>query len=226
MKALLLAAGFGTRLQPLTLKTPKCLVEIKGVPLLEYWINNLYNTGINDIIINTHYLNEKVELYLKKYSDIQIVNETNLLGTCGTIINNIPNFNDEDVIVIHADNFTNQKLIELIDAHKNRPISCLMTMMVFRTNSPSTCGIVELDKNNIVSNFFEKVENPPGNLANAAVYVLSREMINELNLFHKNSLDFSVDILPKYLNKIFVFETKEFFIDIGTPENYKLANEF
>ena len=66
MRALLLAAGIGKRLRPLTNTTPKCLVEIQGKPLLQMWIDKLLNLKINEIIINTHYLAEKVETFVKK----------------------------------------------------------------------------------------------------------------------------------------------------------------
>ena len=68
IKALLLAAGLGTRLRPLTLKTPKCLVEIDGTPLLGIWLEKLNKIGCHEVLINTHYLNEKVENYLSKIS--------------------------------------------------------------------------------------------------------------------------------------------------------------
>ena len=66
IKALLLAAGFGTRLRPLTLTNPKCLMEINGVPILGHWLEKLDNLGCNEVLINTHYLNKKVEDYLAK----------------------------------------------------------------------------------------------------------------------------------------------------------------
>ena len=61
IKTLLLAAGLGTRLRPITLKTPKCLVEIDGIPLLGIWLEKLNNIGCDEVLINTHYLNEQVE---------------------------------------------------------------------------------------------------------------------------------------------------------------------
>ena len=66
MKALLLAAGFGTRLKPLTNFIPKCLVRIKNKPLLDIWVENLINIGINSIRINTHYLSNIVSAHIEK----------------------------------------------------------------------------------------------------------------------------------------------------------------
>ena len=66
MKALLLSAGFGTRLRPLTLKTPKCLIEVQGKPILEHWLVALEKIGVEQILINTHYKRDMVLNFLKK----------------------------------------------------------------------------------------------------------------------------------------------------------------
>ena len=65
-KALLLAAGFGTRLRPITYDTPKCLVKINNIPILEHWLIKLEKIGIDEVLINKYYLAEKVEEFLKK----------------------------------------------------------------------------------------------------------------------------------------------------------------
>ena len=93
MKALLLAGGTGTRLQPLTKFIPKCLAPIRGRPLLDYWIAALVESGINEILINTHYLSHLVEFYVKNSSwknNVTLINEATLLGTGGTISENHP----------------------------------------------------------------------------------------------------------------------------------------
>jgi mannose-1-phosphate guanylyltransferase len=227
VKALLLAAGFGTRLRPLTLTTPKCLVEIKGKPLLSYWFENLSRAGVIEFLINTHYLSEHVEKFIKhskNKDNIKIAFENNLLGTAGTIIKNANFFEEDDALIIHADNFCKQELRDLIETHQKRPKFCVMTMLVFRTNDPESCGIVEIDNDSVVKGFHEKIKNPPGNLANAAVYIISKEMISQLKEEYKNCSDFSIEILPNFINRIFAFETNKTFIDIGTPENYAKAN--
>ena len=100
-----------------------------------------------------------------------------------------------------------------------------MTMMTFRTEEVSSCGIVELDEKNIVVGFHEKVANPPGNLANGAVYILSAELLRRMESDYPDAVDFSLEILPTLLGKIYSFETSEIFLDIGTTENYNRANE-
>ena len=67
MKAIILAAGYGTRLRPLTNKTPKCLIPINGKPLLENWFDLLIDQGFSEVLINTHYLAKEVDKYIESY---------------------------------------------------------------------------------------------------------------------------------------------------------------
>lgn len=227
MKAILLAAGFGTRLRPLTNKIPKCLVPIKGKPLLEIWLEKLFYAGINSILINTHYLAEQVVEFVEnsKYRDNCILKfENQLLGTFGTLLNNIEFIEDNDCLFIHADNYCIEDLNNLIFAHEHRPKYCLMTMMTFRTDTPSSCGIVEINKHNVVIDFHEKISSPPGNLANGAIYILSSKLIKIFKKDYKLATDFSTEVIPTLLGGIYVYETKNIFIDIGTLEKYDIAN--
>tara|TARA_B110000027_G_C16017068_1_gene254647 strand:+ start:89 stop:778 length:690 start_codon:yes stop_codon:yes gene_type:complete len=225
MKAILLAAGFGTRLRPLTNSIPKCLVPIKGKPLLEIWLEDLFSAGLNTFLLNTHYLSNQVESFIKK-SDFKgmciLKYEENLLGTAGTLLANLNFINNEDCMLIHADNYCQADLNLFIKAHNNRPKHCLMTMMTFQTKNPSSCGIVELDNENVVIDFHEKVDKPPGNQANCAVYILSNEALKRIKQIAENEdlFDFSEQVINKFLGKIFTFQTTNLFIDIGTIENY------
>ena len=109
-------------------------------------------------------------------------------------------------------------------AHHQRPPECLLTLMTFRTDRPSTCGIVELNAQNIVVGFHEKVANPPGNLASGAVCILSHNFLEVIKNQKNKFEDFSKEVLPLFLNKIYAYETKSVFIDIGTREAYEKAN--
>lgn len=226
MKAILLAGGLGTRLRPLTQRIPKCLVPIRGVPLLQIWINSLNKAGLGPFLINTHYLNEKVEdfIRLENIQDVTLVNEINLLGTAGTLINNINFFEKKDGLLLHADNYCLADFKDFLIAHKERPKNCLLTMMTFRTENPSLCGIVEIDEHNVVKAFHEKKETAPGDLANGAIYVLSPELLEIIREDYKDAVDFSNEIIPNFLGRILSYEVSETFIDIGTPEAYEKAN--
>ncbi|MGH9203514.1 MAG: sugar phosphate nucleotidyltransferase, partial [Vicinamibacterales bacterium] len=87
MRALLLAAGYGTRLKPLTDAVPKCLVPIRGRPLLDYWLDLLFTDGIEAALINTHHLADRVQAFVaasRWKSRVTLVHEDSLLGTGGT----------------------------------------------------------------------------------------------------------------------------------------------
>jgi mannose-1-phosphate guanylyltransferase len=228
MRAILLAAGLGTRLRPLTNKIPKCLVQINGKPLLEIWLDRLMQAGIGPFLVNTHYLPEQVEDFIKSsvhQKQVELVNETELLGTAGTLAANQSFLQGEDGLLIHADNYCLANFNAFLQAHSSRPAGCVMTMMTFHTDTPSSCGIVELDERGVVIGFHEKVESPPGNLANGAIYLFSSELIERLNQDLKGVTDFSTEVLHQFVGKIYTYETSEVFIDIGSPEAYKKAND-
>ncbi len=229
MRALLLAAGRGERLMPLTENTPKCLVSIKGIPLIDIWITTLLTAGIERILINTHYLADLVKDHIKssKYSNkIDIVYEEDLLGTGGTIKKNLNYFQGQDGLIIHADNYCLANFQKFINAHLNRPSGCIMTMMTFRTDNPEDCGIIQLDKSNIVQGFYEKKPNPPGNLANGAVFIISKELASLLSKFQSTRFDFSKDFIPTVLGRIATYHNDVYHCDIGTLANLKKANEY
>ena len=227
MRALLLAAGCGTRLRPLTNTIPKCLVSIKGKPLLEIWLDRLTRADVGPFLVNTHYLADQVEQFISTshYRDkVTLDYEAELRGTAGTLIANLDFFQGEDGMLIHADNYSLADFTAFIQAHQHRPEECLMTMMIFRTDTPSSCGIVELDERGVVKEFHEKVEDPPGNLANGAVYILSSDILGLMAKELRTAKDFSTEILPRFIGKIYTYETTSIFLDIGTPESYSQAN--
>ena len=124
IRALLLAAGYGTRLRPLTLKKPKCLIEINKKTLLELWLEKLEEIEVEKILINTHYLSDHVDKFLDKLHSgnkkITRFHENELLGTAGTLIANFKFFSDCNGLLIHSDNFTQMKLFNLIKRLKVR----------------------------------------------------------------------------------------------------------
>lgn len=227
MRALLLAAGLGTRLRPLTNTLPKCLVPINGKPLLGIWLDRLTQAGIGPFLVNTHHLTEQVDAFVEasRYRDqVTLVHERELLGTAGTLIANLDFLEGKDGILIHADNYCLADFRAFVQAHRRRPSFCLMTMMTFRTESPSLCGIVELNHCGVVVGFHEKVANPPGNMANGAVYILSAEFLKMFGKEMQDVKDFSTEVLPRLVGRIYSYETLEPLIDVGTPENYARAN--
>ena len=229
MKALLLAAGLGTRLRPLTNHIPKCLVEIAGKPLLEYWLEMLINGGVHPLLVNLHHHAERVKAFIENSSYKEFVAtafEEKLLGTGGTLLKNRLFFKTESMaplMLVHADNLSLFDLRAFVESHRNRPACCEMTMMTFTTPTPQSCGIIEKDKMGCVQAFHEKVPSPPGNMANGAVYILEPTVLTYLESLKKEFIDFSTEVLPYYLGRIYTFHNDVYHRDIGTLESYNTA---
>jgi mannose-1-phosphate guanylyltransferase len=226
MRALLLAAGLGTRLRPITDFVPKCLVEVQGKPLLDYWFDNLFEAGVERALVNTHYLSALVESHVSRspWRDrIDLVHETELLGTGGTILANAEFARDGALMVAHADNLTDFDARRLTAAHAKRPRGAVMTMLAFRTDHPRSCGILECDEEGLVRAFHEKVENPPGDLANGAVYILEPDVLNLLESFRTPVIDFSTEVIPKLMGRILAVPLDCYHRDIGNPEALRKA---
>ena len=117
--ALILCAGYGKRLNPVTLKTPKPLLKINEITLLENCINLIHSLGISKILINTFYLSEKIEAFIKdkKFNlDIKIINDgTNILNTGGGILNMVNSSNETDFITFNPDTVWNKNYKEYIE---------------------------------------------------------------------------------------------------------------
>jgi mannose-1-phosphate guanylyltransferase len=226
MNALLLAAGLGTRLRPLTDTIPKCLAPIRGVPLLDYWLDLLLNQGIGRVLINTHYMADTVRSHIasSKWQDrIDLAHEDVLLGTGGTILHNRAFFQNQPHLVAHSDNLTRFDVQAFLKRHAMRPNGVDITMMTFETDMPESCGIVEEDELGIVIGFHEKVANPPGNHANAAVYILEPAVVDFLANLNKPIIDLSTEVIPHFLGRICTFPNAGYHRDIGTLESLRKA---
>jgi mannose-1-phosphate guanylyltransferase len=228
VKVVLLAAGLGTRLKPLTDVWPKCLMPIHGIPLLDYWLWILYKCKVRDILVNTHYFSKYVDEFIdqKKFNGwVSTSYERELLGTAGTLRNNKVFCSGSTILLVHADNWVCCDFTEFLHYHyKKRPKDTVMTMMTYVCPEPSECGVVKIDHKGIVTNFYEKVENPPGKLANAAVYLIEPEVIKWV-LNNKMVTDFSTEVLPEFLGRIATWENTNIHRDIGTIESLRAAQK-
>lgn len=220
-RAILLAAGLGTRLRPITLHTPKCLVEVAGEPLLGRWLRQLQLAGCEAVLVNTHYLADQVIDFLEQWpaSTMRIAStyEPELLGTAGTLMANRDFFEGSSGLLIHADNAMEGKLQDLLMAHESRSFNCLMTMLTFTTDCPSSCGIISTDSNGVVTSFHEKVPDPPGKCANGALYAFDCELLDYLSKMKPIPSDFSTQVIPSLMGRIQSWHTEQAYLDIGTP---------
>ena len=226
VRALLLAAGLGTRLMPLTEKWPKCLMPIGDLPLLEYWLETLHSANVSKAVVNLHHHSEIVQEFLNRprFKDwVSSVYEETLLGTAGSLRANKEFFQNCTTLLIHADNWCQCDFADFLNYHrKHRPEHCPITMMTFESPTPETCGIVEIDTNGVVLAFHEKSNNPPGNQANGAVYLLEPLVLKWIKK-HPNISDFSTEVLPHFMGSIATWKNCEIHRDIGAFPELKLA---
>ena len=222
MNVLLLAAGLGTRLRPFTDDWPKCLMPIQGRPLLEHWLESLRELEVEHVWVNLHYMPDVVIDFLNQpqFVDwVSYIEEPESLGTAGTLRQLSAELGGATVMLIHADNWCQCDFRAYLNSHRNRADTTHITMMTFRTETPESCGIVEIDAQGLVQRFHEKVKNPPGNLANAAVYLVEPEIMEWLSRQTRSVTDFSTQVLPSFIGNINTWENTNVHRDIGTLES-------
>lgn len=226
MKSLLLAAGLGTRLLPLTANKPKCLVEVNGLTMLDFWIRKLENSSVDDVTVNLHHFHREVESHLNKISSrITVIRkfEPVLLGTAGTLITNFGELNDH-LLVIHCDNYSSIDLNDLINFHHSN--NNFLTVALFKPDFEAkfNSGMVELDEKDKVVAIYEKPKQTSLVWANAAIYIFSPESLNHLVKDFATATDISTEIIPNFIHKLSPYFIRDFHIDIGTfPGLYKAA---
>ena len=154
--ALILCAGLGKRLAPLTSKTPKPLLELNDVTILESCINTVIKLGINKIFLNTFHLGEKVSNFIKNQNfpvDIQIIEDGDeILNTGGGILNMINHSGDKDFLVFNPDTLWNESYVDEINDMQNLYFKNQLTNILMVTNKQLSFdqnlkGDFELKKN-------------------------------------------------------------------------------
>ncbi len=220
IKAVLLAAGLGTRLRPLTDDCPKCLIEIDGRPLLDYWVVAVGRAGIGEALINTHHGADMVREYIAQNNakrKVRLVesHEPELLGSAGTLHANRNWANDSTAcVLIYADNLSDVDLSRLCDYHQSHDDP--LTVVLFHAPVPESCGIVTLDGENRIIAFEEKPQRPVGDLANAGVYVCDSHLYEKIADMDVH--DFGYDVLPKLIGQMRGWVWDGFHLDVGTHQ--------
>lgn len=225
MKAFLLAAGLGSRLRPVTDSVPKCMVQIGDRPLLDMWLDALGNAGVDEVLVNLHYLPDVVAAHLARRTGVPAVRtffEPELLGSAGTLRANRQWVEAEDMfLACYADNLTSFDLGLLIDAHRTR--QALATLTVFHSGNPSAGGVLELGRDGRVTGFEEKPARPVSDLVNAGMYAFHPAVLDEIGTTPPQ--DIGAHLLPRLVGRAFAVPVDCYFRDIGTLEAYWQARE-
>jgi NDP-sugar pyrophosphorylase family protein len=230
-KAMILAAGEGTRLRPLTLKTPKAMLPVGETPLVVHQLAWLKSHGISEVAINLYHLGDKVIELLGNGSrfGIEIIysREEKLLGTAGGV-KRMESFFDGTFVVVYGDVLTDFNLSRMLKFHHEK--HSLATIALMPVAAPSEVGVVELNNEGRINSFIEKP--PPGyrtsNLANCGIYVLEKAVLQYIP--SDGFYDFGFHIFPKMLQLDlpvygYVLEPRDYLCDIGVIDRYQIANE-
>jgi len=165
LKAFLLAGGYGTRLRPLTDSVPKCLLPIKGRPLLDIWLDLCARSGIDEVLINLHAHAQVIERHLSENTPplkVRLVTEKQLLGSAGTVkINRDWIGNDRTFWIFYSDVLTNANLRLMSEFHSRH--EDVATLGLYQVPDPSRCGVALTNDAEIITEFEEKPPNPRSN---------------------------------------------------------------
>lgn len=226
MQAIILAGGFGTRLQEVVKDVPKPLADISGKPFLCYLLQHLKNCGIENVVISVGYLQEKIiEYFGNNYLGINIVyaKESKPLGTGGAIKNSLKFIDKKKpIIVINGDTFLQINYQKLLAFHQEKKSQ--FTMVLREVDECSRYGRVIANSDRVVS-FEEKNFTKNRGLINGGIYVLNEKIFAN---FLAENFSFEKDFLMERLQDLQPkgFIADEYFIDIGIPEDYaKAQNE-
>jgi NDP-sugar pyrophosphorylase family protein len=236
MKAMIFAAGKGTRLKPLTDNTPKALVKVNGTPMLEIIIKKLIKVGVKEIIVNVHYLADQIINFLNSSNNfeirIEVSDETDeLLDTGGGLKKALWFFNDNEPFILHnVDVISDIDLIDMVNFHKDN--NALATLAVRErkssryflfNNKHELCG---WENTKASEKLISKTSDNLKKLAFSGIHIISP------TLFNHNKRDGKFSIVQTYLelsknNSIIGYQhDKNYWFDIGSCEKLDVAEKF
>lgn len=223
MKAFLLAAGHGVRLRPITDAIPKCMVPIRGVPLLAIWLQLLRRIGIEEVLINVHAHAATVREFLQRNTGevrARVVEEPELLGSAGTLRVNREWVTADDFFwIFYADVLNRIDLGGMMQMHRqHRPAA---TLGVYEVPDPHRCGVVTMDKGGVIREFVEKPPRPASNLAFSGLMIGTPDLLDVIP--ENTPADIGFHVLPQLVGRMRAYRIHDYLIDIGTMENYERA---
>jgi bifunctional UDP-N-acetylglucosamine pyrophosphorylase/glucosamine-1-phosphate N-acetyltransferase len=236
MKAVILAAGEGVRLQPITSTRPKHLIKVGGKPILEHCLNVVKTSGIEEALIVIHYMGDAIRQYFgdgKKFGlKIEYVEQKAMLGTGNAVSLIEPHIKDEFLLVYGDLLFSAEAVKNVIDLHKKEKPAA--TMAVVPVENPEDYGIVELENEKHVKRIVEKPNRneAPSNLANAGVYVFSTEIFDKIRETSASArgeweITDAISQLPKEKKTVLAVKiSRDDWVDIGRPWDLFEANRW
>lgn len=233
LKAIILSAGEGSRMRPLTLTKPKTMLPVAGKPIIQYNIESLRDNGINDILLIVRYKEEIVRNYFGDGSDfgvnISYKTQKDFLGTANAISYG-EDFIDDSIIVLNGDIILDDEIIHEI-IKKYNYLSPDTLMLLTEVEDPSAFGVVEIENGNI-KNIVEKPkrEEAPSNLVNAGIYIFNKDIfdkIRETEISERGEYEItdSLSLQIEDNKTVIGHKTSKDWIDVGRPWELIEVNE-
>lgn len=222
LKAVVLGAGLGTRLAPLTVDTPKILITVRGKPLLEHQINYLAAQGITAVTVNSFHHADRVERFVQSGRfpiAVAVSREPYLRGTAGALVQ-IKSWLDGTFLVLYGDVVTNLRLEDLLDAHRTTDADATLAYHV--SEGVRSKGVMTLDAHGTVVGFTEKPLHSAGAAhVNAGIYVLEPTI---LEYIQGRAPDFGHDVWPSVIRgggRLASFRVDSYVKDVGTLADFR-----
>ena len=233
LKAIILSAGEGSRMRPLTLTKPKTMLPVAGKPIIQYNIESLRDYGITDILLIVRYKEEMVRNYFGDGSDFGVnifyKTQKDFLGTANAISYG-EDFIDDSIIVLNGDIILDDEIIhEIIKKYNYLTPDTLM--LLTEVEDPSAFGVVEIENGNIKSIVEKpKREEAPSNLVNAGIYIFNKDIFDkirktEISERGEYEITDSVSLQIKDNKTVIGHKTSKDWIDVGRPWELIEVNE-
>lgn len=224
VQAVIMAGGFGTRLRPLTVDTPKPMLPVAGRPIIEHIVNKLEESGIRQCAVTTHYLPEKIEDHLGDGSkfgiNIRYVHEEQPMGTAGAL-HNLDHTGDQPLLVMNGDILTHVDFQAMYQFHTEHKAAFTVGVRTYEFQVPY--GVLQMDGPNVVG----LAEKPTTRLfINAGVYLIQPEALNLIPKDRRFDMTDLIQALIDMGKSVVSFPIFEYWIDVGRPEDYAKADEF
>jgi D-glycero-alpha-D-manno-heptose 1-phosphate guanylyltransferase len=226
VEAIILAGGFGTRLQKVVTDVPKSIALINDKPFLEYLLNFLTGQGVNKVILSVGYKREMIQAFFNdhyKHMSISYAIEEEPLGTGGGILNALSQVEGESVIAMNGDSMFRVDMLAMNHLHETAGAD--LTMALRYLDDTSRFGTVQINAAKRVTGFFEKDPAGDAGYINGGVYIINKKFLSASQFGTKFSIE--KDCFEKCFreSKIYGYPAKGYFLDIGIPEDYMIAQD-
>ena len=225
-EAIILAGGFGTRLQDVVKDLPKPMAPVNGRPFLTYILDYLIDYQYNKVVLSVGYLHEKIEEFFGthyKSLEIDYAVETEPLGTGGGILFAMSKCTTDNVLVINGDTMFKVDLDAFERFHEEK--GGLLSIVLREVEDVSRYGSVTISKDNLIVLFAEKQVTFGRGYINGGVYLINRKLFEKYPQSQKFS--FEKDLMTKFYTQelFYAMPSDGYFIDIGIPEDYARAQQ-